>query len=76
VTFLTLHSIDPLELVLQQLKHVCDWSTILFKLVKIKLSLQRNVEAYRVARRRGSHIFYTIATQMAVMLSALCGDQA
>jgi hypothetical protein len=29
------------------------------------------VEAHRVVRRRGSHIFYTISTQMAVKLSAL-----
>jgi hypothetical protein len=29
------------------------------------------VEAHRVVRRRGSHIFYTIGSQMAVRLLAL-----
>jgi hypothetical protein len=29
------------------------------------------MEAHRVVRRRGSHIFYTIGSQMAVRLSAL-----
>jgi hypothetical protein len=30
------------------------------------------VEAHRVVRRRGSHIFWTIGSQMTVRLSALC----
>jgi hypothetical protein len=30
------------------------------------------MEARRVVRRRGSHIFYTIGSQMAVRLSASC----
>jgi hypothetical protein len=34
--------------------------------VKLKLSLKQAVEAHRVARRRGSHMFYTIGSQMAV----------
>jgi hypothetical protein len=36
-----------------------------------KLPLSQVVEAYRVVRRRGSQIFYTIGSQMAVRLSAL-----
>jgi hypothetical protein len=39
--------------------------------VTLKLSLWRTMKAHRVVRRRGSHIFYTIGTQMAVRLSAL-----
>jgi hypothetical protein len=38
---------------------------------KIKLFLWQAAEIYRVVRRRGSHIFYTIGSQMAVSLSAL-----
>jgi hypothetical protein len=33
------------------------------------------VDAHRVVRRRGTHIFYTIGTQMAVRLSALRAGQ-
>jgi hypothetical protein len=39
--------------------------------VKVKLPLQMTEEAHRVVRRRGSHIFYTLDSQMAVRLSAL-----
>jgi hypothetical protein len=39
----------------------------------VKVSLQQAVEAHRVVRRRGSHIYQTIGSQMAVRLSALCG---
>jgi hypothetical protein len=38
---------------------------------KANLSLQQSVEAHEVLSRRGSHIFYTIASDMAVKLSAL-----
>jgi hypothetical protein len=38
---------------------------------EVKLSLQEAVEAYRVVRRRGCHIFYTVGSQTAVSLSAL-----
>jgi hypothetical protein len=34
--------------------------------IKVKLSLKQAVEAHRIVRRRGSHIFYTIGSQMAV----------
>jgi hypothetical protein len=44
------------------------------KKVKVKLSLQQAVEAHRIVRRRGSHIFHTIGSQMAVRLSALRAD--
>jgi hypothetical protein len=37
----------------------------------VKLSLQQAVEARRFVRRRGSHIFQTIGSQMAMRLSAL-----
>jgi hypothetical protein len=33
---------------------------------KLKLSLKQAMEAHKVARRRGSHIFYIIGSQMAV----------
>jgi hypothetical protein len=39
--------------------------------IKVKLSLLEVVEAHRFLRRRGSHIFYTIGSHMAVRLSAL-----
>jgi hypothetical protein len=39
--------------------------------VKVKLSLQQAVEAHRALRRRGSHIFETIGSQMVVRLSDL-----
>jgi hypothetical protein len=42
---------------------------------KEKLSLQQAVEAHRVVRRRGSHIFYTIGLQMAVRLPALSASR-
>jgi hypothetical protein len=38
---------------------------------KVKLFLQQAVEAHRIVRRRGSQIFKTIGSQMAVRLSAL-----
>jgi hypothetical protein len=38
---------------------------------KVQLSLLQAMKAQRVVRRRGSHIFYTIVSQMAVRLSAL-----
>jgi hypothetical protein len=38
---------------------------------KVKLSMQHAVEVHMVVRRRGSHIFQTIGSQMAVRLSAL-----
>jgi hypothetical protein len=41
------------------------------KKLKIKLTLYKAVEAHRVVRRRGSHIFYTVGLQMEVRLSAL-----
>jgi hypothetical protein len=34
-------------------------------------SLKQAVESCRLVRRRGSHIFYTVGSQMAVRLSAL-----
>jgi hypothetical protein len=48
-------------------------SKTIFSKVKreLKLSLYHVVEAHRVVRRRGSHIFQTIGLQMAVKLSAL-----
>jgi hypothetical protein len=36
---------------------------------EIKISLQQTMEAHRVLRRRGSHIFWTIGSQMDVRLS-------
>jgi hypothetical protein len=33
---------------------------------KVKLSLKQAVEAHRVMRRRGSHIFQTVGSQMVV----------
>jgi hypothetical protein len=39
--------------------------------VKVKLSLYQAVEVHTVVRRRGSHIFYTIGSQMTERLSAL-----
>jgi hypothetical protein len=39
--------------------------------IEVKLSLKQAVEAHRVVRLRGSHIFWTIDSQMAVRLSAL-----
>jgi hypothetical protein len=36
-----------------------------------KLSMRQAVEAHSVVRRGGSHIFYTVTSQMAVRLSAL-----
>jgi hypothetical protein len=38
---------------------------------KLKLSLLQAVEAYKFVRRRGSHIFQTVGSQMVVKLSAL-----
>jgi hypothetical protein len=38
---------------------------------KVKLSLRRAAEASRVVRHRGFHMFKTVDSQMAVMLSAL-----
>jgi hypothetical protein len=38
---------------------------------KLKLSLKQAVKAHRVEGRRGSHIFQTIGSQVAVRLSAL-----
>jgi hypothetical protein len=38
--------------------------------VKLKLSLWQAMKAHRVVRRRGSDIFYTIGSQMAVRFSA------
>jgi hypothetical protein len=35
---------------------------------KVELCLQYAVETHRVVRRRGSHIFYTIGSQMLVSL--------
>jgi hypothetical protein len=35
------------------------------------LSMQRTVEAHRIVRRRGSHIFLTTGSQMAMRFSAL-----
>jgi hypothetical protein len=35
---------------------------------KVKLSLQLALEAHKVLRRRGSHIFYIVRLQMAVKL--------
>jgi predicted RNA binding protein YcfA (HicA-like mRNA interferase family) len=40
-------------------------------LIKVKLFLKEAMVAHSVVRRRGSHIFYTIDSQMAVRLSAL-----
>jgi hypothetical protein len=37
----------------------------------VEQSLEQAVKAHMFVRRRGSHIFYTIASQMAVRLSAL-----
>jgi hypothetical protein len=34
--------------------------------ITAKLSMSQAVEAHRVARRRGSHIFYTIGSQISV----------
>jgi hypothetical protein len=44
---------------------------ILRRKKKVKLFLYQTVEAHRVVRCRGSHIFQTIGSQMAVRLSAL-----
>jgi hypothetical protein len=33
------------------------------------------MESHRVARRRGSHIFWTVGSQMAMKLSALCAGR-
>jgi hypothetical protein len=38
---------------------------------KVLLSLQQTVEVHRVVRRRGSHIFQRVGSQMAVRLSVL-----
>jgi hypothetical protein len=38
---------------------------------KAKLSLKQAMEAHRVVGHQGSHIFYTIGSQMATRLSAL-----
>jgi hypothetical protein len=38
---------------------------------KVNLSLQQAVKAHRFVRRRGSHIFVTIGSQMVMRLSAL-----
>jgi hypothetical protein len=38
---------------------------------KVKLPLQKAVEAHRMVRRRDSHIYYKIGSQMAVKLSTL-----
>jgi hypothetical protein len=46
------------------IQHTSDVSKI------VTLSLYQAVETYTVLRRRGSHIFYTIASQM-----AFCGYQ-
>jgi hypothetical protein len=42
---------------------------------KVKLSLQQAVESQRVVRHRGSHIFKTISSQMAVRSSALLASR-
>jgi hypothetical protein len=38
--------------------------------VKAKLSLQQAMEAHKAVKRRGSHIFWIIGSQMAMRLSA------
>jgi hypothetical protein len=38
---------------------------------RVKLFLQQFMEVHRVVRRRGSHTYLTIGSQMAVRLSAL-----
>jgi hypothetical protein len=42
-----------------------------FPVKKVKQSLQQALEVHRIVRRRGSHIFWTVNSQMAVRLSAL-----
>jgi hypothetical protein len=44
------------------------------KEINIKLYLYQAVEDHIVMRRRGSHVFYTIDSQMAVWLSGLRDD--
>jgi hypothetical protein len=39
--------------------------------MKVKLFLQQALEAHRIVKRQGSHIFFTVGSQMAVRLSAL-----
>jgi hypothetical protein len=47
------------------------WEPSFFIRKKLKLFLYQAVEAHMVVRRRGSHIYYTVGSQMAVRLSAL-----
>jgi hypothetical protein len=42
---------------------------------EVKLSPYQAVKAHRVVRRRGSHIFQTISSEMAVRLSASCAGR-
>jgi hypothetical protein len=44
---------------------------IIIAIMNVKLSLKEAVKSLRVLRRRGSHIVYTVGSQMAVRLSAL-----
>jgi hypothetical protein len=46
--------------------------SIRIRKIYVKVSLKQAVEAHRVMRRRGSNIFYTIGSQMAVRLPGLC----
>jgi hypothetical protein len=46
-------------------------TAVTLKIKNVKLSLKGAVETHRVMRRRGSHIFQTTSSQMAVRSSAL-----